>query len=74
MAISGSRLILDDTLGRRIARLQHMQFTGTIGVIVRAKQRGLLPDLAPVIAALREAGLWLSEELIAEVLRQAGET
>ncbi len=70
----GSRLILDDTLGRRIARLQHMRFTGTVGVIVRAKQQGLLPALAPVIAALREAGLWLSEELITEVLRQAGET
>jgi len=69
----GSRLILDDTLARRIARLHNLQFTGTVGVIVRAKQAGLLTAVSPVISALREAGLWLSDELVAEVLHQARE-
>jgi predicted nucleic acid-binding protein len=68
-----SRLILDDTLGRRIARLQGLQFTGTVGVVVKAKQNGLLAAVSPVISALQEAGLWLSESLVAEVLCQAGE-
>lgn len=68
-----SRLILDDTLGRRIARLQQLQVTGTVGVVVKAKHAGLLPAVSPVIDALRKAGLWLSEGLVAEVLRQAGE-
>jgi uncharacterized protein len=69
----GSRLILDDTLARRIARLQSLQFTGTIGVLIRAKQLGRLSTLSPVLSALREAGLWLSDELVNEVLIQAGE-
>jgi uncharacterized protein len=60
-------------LARRIARLQSLQFTGTIGVLVRAKQVGLLSAISPVISALREAGLWLSDELVNEVLIQAGE-
>lgn len=68
-----SRLILDDTLARRIARLHKLQFTGTVGVIVKAKQAGLLPTVSPVIFALREAGLWLSDLLVTQVLRQAGE-
>ena len=68
-----SRLILDDRLARRIARLHNLQVTGTIGVIVKAKQAGLLPAVSPVIIALREAGLWLSDALVVEVLRQAGE-
>ena len=68
-----SRLILDDTLGRRIARLQGLQLTGTVGVVVKAKQAGLLPIVSPVLSALQEAGLWLSESLVAEVLCQAGE-
>lgn len=68
-----SRLILDDTMARRIAQLHSLQFTGTVGVIVRAKQVGLLTTVSPVISALQEAGLWLSDTLVAEVLRQAGE-
>lgn len=69
-----SRLILDDTLGRRIARLQKLQVTGTVGVVVKAKHAGYLPTVAPVIGALQKAGLWLSDAVVAEVLRQAGES
>jgi predicted nucleic acid-binding protein len=68
-----SRLILDDALGRRIARLHKLQITGTVGVVVKAKQAGLLPAVAPILFALQEAGLWLSDALVTEVLRQAGE-
>lgn len=69
----GSLLIIDDALARRIARVSDLKFTGTLGVVVKAKQRGLLDAVDPVIAALREAGLWLGDELVSEVLRQAGE-
>jgi len=69
----GSRLVLDDTLARRIARLQNLSFTGTLGVLVKAKQRGLLLSISPVVDALRDAGLWLSDALVAEVLRLADE-
>lgn len=68
-----SRLIVDDTLARRIARLHQLQFTGTVGIVVKAKQVGLLEAVSPIVSALREAGLWLSDSLVAEVLRQAGE-
>ncbi len=37
-----SVLILDDGLGRRIARLNHLTITGTLGVLVKAKQAGRL--------------------------------
>jgi uncharacterized protein DUF3368 len=51
---SRSRLVhlgaaLDDGLGRRIAGLSNLVFTGTLGVLVKAKQTGLLPAVAPVI-------------------------
>jgi len=69
-----SRLILDDKLGRPIAELHGLQFTGTVGVIPKAKQAGLLTAVLPVITSLRQAGLWLSDAFVAEVLRQVGET
>ncbi len=68
-----SRLILDDALAHRIARLNRLRFTGTMGVVLRAKQRGLLDAVQPVVPALRNAGLWLSDSLVTQVLRQAGE-
>jgi len=36
-----SLLILDDRLGRRIARLAGVTYTGTLGVLVKAKRAGL---------------------------------
>ncbi len=69
----GSRLVLDDALARRIARLNGLLFTGTVGVILKAKQRGFLETVEPVIFALRNAGLWLGDRLVAEALQQAGE-
>ena len=69
----GSRLILDDTLGRRIASLNKLTFTGTVGVVIKAKQAGLVPTVRPIVMALRQSGLWLGNDLIRPVLRQAGE-
>jgi predicted nucleic acid-binding protein len=69
-----SRLLLDDTLARRIARLNHLRYTGTMGVILRAKQRGLLEAVKPVVLALLDAGLWLSDSLVVEVLQRADES
>lgn len=69
----GSRLILDDTLGRRIAILNGLTITDTVGVVVKAKQTGFVPAVKPIVLALRQSGLWLSDALIQEVLRQAGE-
>src|SRR4029077_6860751 len=68
-----SLLILEDGLGRRIARLNHLTFTGTLGVLVKAKQAGLLSKIAPTLEALQRTTMYLSHDLISKVLREAGE-
>ncbi len=70
----GSLLILDDLLARRIAALNSLTYTGTVGVLIKAKQGGHLGAIRPVIEGLRTSGLWLSDELVATVLAQAGES
>lgn len=69
----GSLLILDDDLGRRIARLNRITFTGTLGVLIKAKQAGLLPKVAPILAALQQTSMWLGRDLIQLVLSETGE-
>jgi predicted nucleic acid-binding protein len=69
----GSLLILDDQLGRRIARLSRLTVTGTLGVLVKAKQAGFLQRVTPVIDSLKETTMYLTPHLIEMVLAEADE-
>lgn len=69
-----SLLILDDRLGRRIAALYQMRCTGTLGVLIKAKQTGYLTAIAPIIADLQAQGMWLTEPVIQTALKLAGES
>ncbi len=68
-----SLLIFDDSLARRIADLYSLKYTGTLGVLVKAKQAGYLSAVAPVINMLRSKGMWLTDKIISDVLRLSGE-
>ncbi|WP_404784147.1 DUF3368 domain-containing protein [Altericista sp. CCNU0014] len=68
-----SLLILDDSLGRRIADLYQLKYTGTLGVLIKAKKSGHLNAIAPVIDQLRTQGMWLTDKIIGDILRLAGE-
>lgn len=67
------RAMVDDAAARRCARTLGIPTLGTGGAIVLAKQRGLLSSVSPSIQALRNAGLWLSDELVSLLKQQAGE-
>jgi predicted nucleic acid-binding protein len=69
----GSLLVFDDSLARRIADLYGLKYTGTLGVLVKAKQSGYLSAVAPVINMLRSKGMWLTDKIISDVLRLSGE-
>jgi len=69
----GSLLVFDDSLARRIADLYQLKYTGTLGVLVKAKQSGYLSAVAPVINMLRSKGMWLTDKIISDVLRLSGE-
>lgn len=59
-----SRVCIDEAVGRRIARLSGLTVTGSIGVLVKAKQRGYRLDMHEALLRLREHGIWLSEEVV----------
>lgn len=73
LANPGCLLLLDDALGRKVAGKRRLAYTGTLGVLVRSKKEGLLPDLANVIEDLRRTTMYLSSELISAVLKEANE-
>jgi predicted nucleic acid-binding protein len=70
----GSRfLIIDDKKGRVVAKSRGLRIVGTGGALLVAKQRGLLPGLAPVLEQLTANDYRLSPRLRRELLRLAGE-
>ena len=69
LEIPNSLLIFDDKLARRIADLYHLKYTGTLGILVKAKQLGYLASVAPVIRQLQGQGMWLDAHIINDVLR-----
>jgi predicted nucleic acid-binding protein len=70
---SGYRAVIDDAAARRCARTVQVPTLGTGGVLVLAKRRGLIASVESSLQELRNAGLWLSEEVVTLLIEQAGE-
>ncbi|MEM9088069.1 MAG: DUF3368 domain-containing protein [Cyanobacteria bacterium P01_F01_bin.53] len=73
LKLTDSLLILDDQLGRRVASFYKLRSTGTLGVLIKAKQKGHIDKIAPVIAQLQAQGMWLAESVVQKALSLAGE-
>ena len=64
---------IDETVGRRVARLHGLPVTGSLGILIQAKQKGAALKMRTAIADMRQHGIWLSEALEKECLRIVGE-
>ena len=67
-------IILDDRDARRYAERLGLPVTGTVGILLEAKERGFIDAVKPLLDVLLENEVRLSQSLISEALRQAGET
>lgn len=66
-------LLLDERPARRIAEALGLRVAGTLGLLVRAKGKGLLIAVRPHLEALLRAGFYATPALIARILRETGE-
>jgi predicted nucleic acid-binding protein len=68
------RVVLDDLAARRLARSRGLAVIGTLGLLLAARLRGDIPDLRAEVDRLAEHGFRASAELVARVLKEAGES
>jgi predicted nucleic acid-binding protein len=71
---AGSFIIVDDRLGREVAKAQNIRVTGTLGVLLLAKQSGLVASVGTMISQLHKHGFYCRRSVVTEILSLAGET
>lgn len=71
--LNADLLIVDERLARRHAQRLGLTITGTLGILLKAKQRGLVTNIRPLIQQLRRNRIRLSENVIQQTLQLAGE-
>jgi predicted nucleic acid-binding protein len=72
--LKADRLLIDEKHGRSIALREGLAIIGIVGMLLAAKQKGLLPSLTELLNRLEtEAGFRLSQSVRAAALKAAGE-
>lgn len=66
-------VIMDERLGRFHAKHANLKTTGTLGVLLKAKEKGIIKTVNPLLVDLKKKGIWLDNSLIEKVLKMANE-
>ena len=72
--LSADKLLIDDRRGRKVAKINHINTIGSLGVLLAAKEKGLVAEIAPILRKIASSDIYLSQQLIAMVLQLAGES
>ena len=66
-------LIIDEIKGRKEAKRLGLKITGTLGILLKAKQYGFVKELKYLLDKLEVKGFRLSSEIKNEILKLAKE-
>lgn len=66
-------VILDDGEARAAAKSHQIPIVGSLGIILRARQKNHIPAARALIEQLVAQGSYLSDELVEHALRKVGE-
>jgi len=66
-------VILDEIMGRRYAKQLELNLTGTLGVLLKAKEKGIINSIKEILTELTEKGTWLNPKLIKKVIDMSNE-
>ena len=71
---SADKLLIDDKRGRKVAKLNKIDTIGSLGVLLIAKQTGLIPEIKSCIEDISQSKVYLSQSLIDMILGVANES
>ncbi|TZE80694.1 DUF3368 domain-containing protein [Calorimonas adulescens] len=71
--INADLCIIDDYLARKHAKSLGLTVTGTLGVLIKAKEKGILKEVKPLIDKMLQKKFYIDRKLYNEVLEICGE-
>ena len=73
LELDNSIMIIDDLKGRKIADKLNLKYSGTFGLILKAKQEGIILSVRPILDKIKKTNFRFSEKLFKTISEQAGE-
>ena len=70
---SAEWVLIDEKMGRTVAKQRGLNVIGVLGILSRAKAERLVPALRPLLEQLVDHGFHLSPALVAKLLQELGE-
>ena len=71
--LTADKLLIDDKRGRKVAKINNISIIGSLGVLLAAKERGLITEIAPLLKLIERSDVHLAENLVKMVLELANE-
>ena len=66
-------IIMDDNAAKKTAKYLGFSVTGTLGILLKAKEKGIITEVRSLVDELKQNGLYISNAVENIVLTQAGE-
>jgi predicted nucleic acid-binding protein len=66
-------VVIDDNAARKTAQFLGLTLTGTLGVLIKAKELGLIDSVMPIVGRMEENEIYFSDSLKARVKRLSRE-
>ena len=66
-------VLIDELTGRKVAQSLRLQVVGSVGILIRAKQIGLIPAVRPILEEMIQRGIRYSQRFVDSILREIGE-
>jgi predicted nucleic acid-binding protein len=73
MELTSPLLILDDLKGRKLASQLNLKYTGTLGVLILAKQVKLIPSIKYYFDQIKHTDFRIAPELLERIIEELGE-
>ncbi|NES24640.1 MAG: DUF3368 domain-containing protein [Symploca sp. SIO3E6] len=68
-----SLVLIDELTGRKVAQSLQLNVTGSVGLLIKAKQIGEIDAVNPFLHAMHKEGIYFSQRFIDAVLKHVGE-
>lgn len=72
--INADLCIIDDLLARKYAKYLGLKITGTMGILIKAKEKGYINQIKPLLDQLIYNNIYIDNNLYVKVLDIANET